>query len=215
MKTSLLFFRGAASIFTASILVWGMTGCLSKPALTKQTFIFDAATGPSVDNAGGDQVLGIRKLQIAAPFEGRSLVYRTGESAYVRDPYAEFLDWPADEMIVSVRKRLRSSGVFGSVVETGSALKPNTLVEISVSQLYGDFRQKDHPQAILTMRFVFLSAPNGIADKVLFQKEYTRRLSLKTPAADALMDGWNQALAEILREVASDFHRSEAGKTPQ
>lgn len=215
MKTSLLFFRWAVSIFTALVLVCGMTSCLSKPALTKQTFIFDAATGPSVDNATGDRVLGIRKLQIAAPFEGRSLVYRTGESSYVRDPYAEFLDWPADEMIISVRKRLRSSGVFGSVVEAGSALKPNTLVEINVSQLYGDFRQKDHPQAVLTMRFIFLSAPNGVADKVLFQKEYSRRLPLKAPAADALINGWNQALAEILREVALDFRRSETEKTPQ
>ena len=156
-----------------------------------------------------NRVLGIRDLQIAVPFEGRSFVYRTGEFSYVRDPYAEFLESPAEELIAPVREWLRGNGDFSAVVETGSALKPDTLVEVSVSQLFGDFRQPERPAAILTMRFVFFDATNGVPVKAIFQQEYSRNIPLSTPTAATLMDGWERALSEILAQVSSDFRYLE------
>ena len=155
----------------------------------------------------GDRVLGIRSLRIAAPFDGRSLVYRTGEFSYVRDPYAEFLESPDEELKAPVRGWLRDKGDFSAVVEAGSASKPDTLVEITVSQLFGDFRQPEHPAAILTIRFVFFDAMNGIPGKVIFEQEYSQNVPLNAPSAAALMEGWNHALAEILTEVSASFAR--------
>ncbi|HZI32926.1 MAG TPA: hypothetical protein VFF11_11335 [Candidatus Binatia bacterium] len=95
------------------------------------------------------------------------------------------------------------------MTEAGSALKPDTLVEISVSQLFGDFRNPNQPAAVLAMRFVFLDAPNGIPGKVIFQHEYARRIPLGAPTAAALMTGWNQALAVIFNTAASNLRSSE------
>src|ERR1700722_12626479 len=136
-------------IFTAIILasICALSGCLSKPALHKQTFAFIAPEMVTA-NAATARVLGIKKLEIASPFEGRSLVYRSGDNAYVRDPYAEFLDAPADSLLVTIRERLRDNGSFAGVVEPGSALKPNTFAEISVTRLYGDFRQPHQAAAV-------------------------------------------------------------------
>lgn len=175
--------------------------------MNKQTFAFSAPAIAGTNVVASDRVLGIRNLQIAAPFEGRPLVYRTGEFSYVRDPYAEFLESPAEELMVPVRGGLRGSGNFNAVVESGSALKPDTLVEISVSQLFGDFRQPEHPSAILTMRFVFFDAPNGVPENEILEQEYSRSIPLSAPTSAALMEGWNQALVEILTEVSSDFAR--------
>ncbi len=201
-----------ASFFVALLLsVCGFTGCLSRPSLNKQTFTFGAPAISATNASAGGRVLGIRYLQIAAPFEGKSLVYRTGDFSYVRDPYAGFLESPADELIGPVRASLRSNGDFSAVVETGSALKANTLVEISVSQLFGDFRQPEHPAAVLAMRFVFFDAPNGIPGKVFLQQEYSRATPLSAPTAAALMAGWNQALSEILAELVSDLQHSPQG----
>jgi len=192
--------------------ICGLTGCISRPALTRQTFAFSAPTIFSTNAVAGGHVLGIRKLQIAAPFDDRSFVYRTGEFSYVRDPYAGFPGSPADALLAPMRGWLRDSGGFSAVVEAGSALKPDTLVEINVSQIFGDFRQPPHPAAVITMRFVFFDAPNGIPGKVILQHAYSRCVPLDAPTAAALMDGWNRALAEILAEVASDFHRAETHK---
>jgi cholesterol transport system auxiliary component len=192
-------------VLLASICV--LTGCLSRPYLKKETFVFDTPVAATTNVIDANHVLGIRSLKIAAPFEGRSLVYRTGEFSFERDPYAEFLEPPAEELMSPLREWFRSNAGFSAVVDAGSVLKSDTLVEISVSQLFGDFRQPDHPAAILTMRFVFLDAPNGVPGKAILDQEYSRSIPLKAPAASALMEGWNQALAEILAEVSSDLAR--------
>jgi len=204
--------RLAANIFVAFLLagICTLTGCLSRPALDKQSFAFSLPAIPATHVIASDRVLGIRNLQIATPFEGRSFVYRTGELSYVRDPYAEFLEAPAEELMAPVRVWLRGNGDFSAVVEAGSALKPDTLVEVSVSQLFGDFRQPEHPAAILTMRFVFFDATNGVPGKGIFQQEYSQSIPLSTPTAATLMDGWERALNEILAQVSSDFRHLEA-----
>jgi hypothetical protein len=164
-------------------------------------------------NAATTRVLGIKNLQIAAPFEGRSLVYRTGDNAYVRDPYAEFLDAPAESLLATIREWLRGNADFAAVIQPGSSLMPNTLAEIEVARLYGDFRQSQRPVAVLTMRFLFFDAPQGLPGKVLMEREYARFIPLKSSTPAALMEGWNQALKEILTQAMSDFRKSEIGES--
>jgi ABC-type uncharacterized transport system auxiliary subunit len=212
MKTSHIVSRRTAISFVAALLaaVCALSGCVSRPSLHKQTFTFTAPATDPTNVVAGDRVLAIRRLQIAPPFDGRSLVYRTGEFSYARDPYAEFLDSPAEEMTAPVRTWLRGDGGFSAVVERGSALTPGTLVEINVTRLFGDFRRPEHSAAVIGMQFVFFDAPNGVPGKPLFQKEYSRDMPLSAPTAAALMAGWNQALADILAEAASDLRHSEA-----
>lgn len=209
MKISQIHPRLAAKLIACMLLagVCGLTGCLSRPGMNKQTFAFGMPAIGSTNVVAGDRVLGIRSLKIAAPFEGRSLVYRTGEFTYVRDPYAEFLESPEEELMAPLREWFRDKGNFSAVVEAGSALKADTLVEIRVSQLFGDFRQPRHAAAILTIQFVFFDAVNGIPGKAILEKEYSRSVPLNAPTAAALMAGWNHALAEILAEASSDFAR--------
>jgi len=213
MRTSHAFQRWIVSILAIPAAVLALSGCLSKPPLHKQTFTFGAPPTPSGGAVAGDRVLGIRSLRIAPPFDGRSLVYRTGEFSYVRDPYAEFLDPPEEEMMAPVRGWLSGAGGFSDVVDAGSALKPNTIVEISVTQLYGDFRRSEHPCAVVTMRLVFFEAHNGGPTKPVLQQEYSRSIPVSAPSAAALMEGWNQAFGGIFAEVASDLPRSPWNKS--
>jgi hypothetical protein len=201
--------RLTATVFRAGLLagVLGLSGCLSRPALKIETFTFNAPAGGITNTLASGRSLGIRRLQIAAPYAGRSLVYRTGDFSYVRDPYAEFLEAPAEELMEPVREWLLQDGAFRHVLAGGSALKPDTLVEINLSQLYGDFRQRSHPLAILVMQFTFFDAPNGAPGKLLLQREYSRGILLDPPNAASLMKGWNQAVAEIIGEVSADFER--------
>lgn len=213
MKTSHACHRWIVSILATLATVLALCGCLSKPPLHKQTFTFGAPPTASGSADGGDRVLGIRHVRIAPPFNERSLVYRTGEFSYVRDPYAEFLDAPEEELIVPVRGWLRRTGGFIDVVDAGSALKANTFVEISVTELYGDFRRSEHPCAVLTMRLVLFEATNGVPGKPILQQEYSRSLPITAPSAAALMEGWNQGFGGIFAEVASDVRRSPCNKS--
>lgn len=196
-----------AILFAAVCL---LSGCLSRPPMVKQRFIFALPAPAAARAVAGDRVLGIRTLQVAAPFAGRSFVYRTGEFSYERDPYAEFMVSPAEGLAAPICSRLRGAGGWQAVAEAGSALKPNTLVEIQVSRLYGDFRPAEKAAAVLAMRLVFLDAPNGLPGQVILEREYSRGIPLKTRTAAALIEGWNEALAQILDSAMLDFGEVEA-----
>jgi uncharacterized lipoprotein YmbA len=200
-----------AGIYAVALLVCviGLTGCLARTPLKQQTFFFGSPDVATTNSVAGNRALAIRKLQVAAPFDGRLLVYRTGEFTYVDDPYAAFLAAPEEELMAPVRAGLCREGGFSTVVGTGSALKANTLVEINVSQLYGDFRDPASAKAVLTMQFLFFKASKGVASKPLFQKEYSRSIALDQPSAADLMKGWNQGLNEILAEVLTDYRQAE------
>jgi ABC-type uncharacterized transport system auxiliary subunit len=213
MKTSSAYPRWILRILAILAAVMALCGCLSKPPLHKQTFAFGAPPTAAGAAAPGDHVLGIRSLRIAPPFDGRSLVYRTGEFSYVRDPYAEFLDPPEEEMMAPVRGWLSGGGGFSDVVEAGGTLKPNIVVEISVTGLYGDFRRSEHPCAVVTMRLVFFEARNGVPTRSILQQEYSRSIPVTAPSAAALMEGWNQAFGGIFAEAASDLRRSPWSKS--
>jgi len=82
-------------------------------------------------------------------------------------------------------------------------------VEIHVSELYGDFRPAENASAVLAMRLEFFDAPNGIPGKAILQREYERKIPLKARTAAALIDGWNQGLAQILDTAVQDFGRGD------
>jgi len=204
----------AISVVVASLA----TGCLSRPVLVKQSFAFTPQLVVSNAPAASDRVLGVRRLNVAAPFDGASLVYRTGEFSYEHDHYAEFLVSPAESLLVPIREYVRRNGPFHAVSEPGSALKPNVLLEISVNQLYGDFRQSNEPAAVLGIRFLFFDAPSGVPKNVLFEGSYSRRIPLQTRTAAALMAGWDQALDQVLSNAVADFtmamHPSKSPESP-
>jgi ABC-type uncharacterized transport system auxiliary subunit len=186
-------------------------GCLSRTPLHVQTFAFSTPELLATNRPTADRVLGVRILRITAPFDGRSLVYRTGEFSYERDPYAEFLGTPDEGLIVLICGLLRGDGCFSSVVAPGnlSAAKPDTLVEININQLYGDVRKPGSPSAFLAMQVMFFEATNGLPGKIILERNYSRKTPMRSATAAALMEGWTQALAEIFSEVGSDFRNQE------
>jgi len=193
------------SLIVAGLGILLFVGCLSKPPLVKQSFTFAVPSGRPASSSLGNRILGIRSIELASPYQGRLLVYRTGESSYEKDPYAEFIASPAESLAAAIRSHLRPSGLFKAVAEPGSSLKPNTLAEIYIPQLYGDFRKPQDAAAILTLRCVLFDAPSQVPAQMLFQKEYSRRIALKGKTAAAVMAAWDDALKEILTELIGDL----------
>lgn len=203
--------RRIVMIFGNTLLAGALIfcGCVSRPPLNEKTFAFGTPVLRATNGVAGNHVLGIRTLQIAAPFDGRSLVYRTGEFSYERDPYAVFLGSPTEGLAAPVCGLLREDGCFNAVVGPGnsSALKADTLVEISINQLYGDIRKPGSPSAVLAIQMIFFEATNGLPGKVILQRDYSRTIPMRSATAAALMEGWNQALVGIFTEASSDFQR--------
>jgi ABC-type uncharacterized transport system auxiliary subunit len=208
---SCTFCRWMAKACCALLLLstFALGGCLSKLPMDVQTFAFSAPASPVTGEAAGGRVLGIKTLQVAPPFDGLSFVYRTGEFSYERDPYAEFLGLPAEVLVAPVTELLCGDGCFSAVVKMGSAAKSDTLIEININELYGDIRKPGSPSAVLAMQVILTDAKNGLPGKVILQRDYSRRIPMKSTAPAPLMAAWNQALVEIFADVASDFRSRE------
>jgi cholesterol transport system auxiliary component len=186
-----------------------LTGCLSKRPLNKQSFTFtipEANPHATVTNA---PVLTIRQITVMPPFDSPSLTYRTGDFSYERDPYAGFLVSPAESLSEPIRALLRNTGKFSAVADPESSLHGTLDLEISVTQLYGDFRDKEHPTADLEMHFVLYRVPESRGARLvkptpvlLLQKIYSRRVPLKSRTAADVVAGLNDALYQIVVEFA-------------
>ena len=187
-----------------------LTGCLSRPALVRQTFALQAAAPANSAAPAGQAVLEVRALEVSPRFESRDFIYRMGADLYQADPYAGFLISPARELAIALRHSLRSSGAFKDVVEAASRLGADTTIEVHVTELYGDFRKPDQLAAVLSMRMLFFEAGNGQARQPFLAKEYTCRVPLPQKTAVALVAGWNQALGKTVADVVADLAATEA-----
>ena len=180
-----------------------LTGCLSKPALHRQTFALQTPPATNV-TARSQTVLELLTCKVSPLFAGKPFVYRTGPDAYEVDPYAAFLIAPNQALAIPIRAYLRNSGVFKDVIESGSPLVPDMILDVHVPELFGDFRNPRQPAAALSLRMNFFSVEHGKPGKLFFQKDYSRHLLVKQNTAAEVAAGWDQAFAEIMAEAAAD-----------
>jgi cholesterol transport system auxiliary component len=182
-----------------------LSGCLSRPALVRQTFALTSPAPSEAQVKPGEGTIALRACTVSPLFANRPLVYRLGPETYEQDPYAGFLVNPSDALAIPVRGYLRNSGAVGDVAEPGSLLAVDRWLEVYASELYGDFQNPKQPAAVLTMRFIFFRAKQDSPNGVLLDRSFSRRIPLTENTATAVVAGWNQALAEIMSEVAANL----------
>ena len=134
-------------------------GCLAKPALVPQLFSIDPPAVEEPRRSAGAYVVSVKKVQVAPLFEGRDLIYRTGEHRLERDPYASFAAPPSDMLTGAVRAYLRNAAFAREVVEPGGALRPDLLIEVYAAEISGDLRRADDAAAVLRLRVLVI--PGG------------------------------------------------------
>jgi cholesterol transport system auxiliary component len=186
-----------------------LSGCVSGPGWQRRTFAFTSPADPPTTNAQSN-IVALGRVSISPLFQRRSFTYRTGENSYEQDPYAGFLISPERALAESIRASMRADGTFGRVVEPGSGLAPTLVVEVSVNQLYGDFRKASEPVATMEIHFICYEVKDGASGRIMLDKVCARETPLagKTPAA--LMAAWDTDLHEIMAEINSEYAKTNS-----
>jgi len=188
-----------------------LCGCASGPAWKRQTFAFSLPSDPPAANAGTN-IVALNRVSIAPLFQSRSFTYRTAENSYEQDPYAGFLVSPERALAEPIRAWMRDSGVFGRLVEPGSGLEPALVAEVSINELYGDFRKASQPVATMEIHFIFYEVMDDTPGRIVLDTVCSRGtpLTRKTPAA--LMAAWDVDLREIMAEILSEYAKASLKK---
>lgn len=185
-----------------------LSGCsLPKiPAPEKHFYTLNAHRGEQLPPAARKSVLKVRPFDISPGFQGRELVYRLGDHEFESDYYNLFFVPPGPAVTQQIRQWLRDCGVFSNVMEEGSIVNADFALEGSVTSLYGDFRDRTAPKAVMEVQ-VFLLQNSVESYAVLFQKTYRQETPFVFSGADsnALANALNIGLAIILKELEGDL----------
>jgi hypothetical protein len=186
-----------------------LSGCASGPEWTRRVFTFSVPADPPATNAAGN-IVELSRVSISPLFQSRSFTYRTAENSYEQDPYAGFLVAPERALAESILAWLRASGVFGRVAEPGSDLLPTLIIEVSVNELYGDFRKASLPLGKMDIRFVCYEVKDGAPGRIVLDKVCARETALAQKTPDALMAAWDTDLREIMQEINSEYVKTNS-----
>ena len=179
-------------------------GCASRTAIVKDTFLLNAKRpGASVKTAS-ETILAVQPFSIAPAFQGKGIVYRTGENQYKSDYYYEYFVSPASMITNQTQNWLSESGTFGQVLSPVSSVGPTHVLEGHIRQIVADVRDKGNPQAVVELSF-FLLEQDRHDRKILFHEIYLVTWPLESKTASACIAAMNQCLSEILGDLEKDL----------
>lgn len=183
-----------------------LSGCVSfaKSFPDKHYYALDVTRQgePGVPVSGA--VLDMRGLVVSPRFEGKELVYRTGDTRYESDFYNAWFVSPSAMLTHQVQNWLSNAGLFESVVATSSYLDATHILEGTVTALYGDYRQQGEQKAVVGMHIVLIE-DHSTRTAMVFQRDYQQMVELTETSPDELTRGWNQGLQQILMTLEKDL----------
>ena len=191
---------GLSLIISAIIIA----GCSPK-SNEKQHYILDTQRESSAVAGNNMHIIEVRRFTIASAFNSKSLIYRTSEFKYESDFYNEFLVSPTAMITEKIRNWLAESGVAYRVSDPGSNIDPTHIIEGNVVSLYGDFRAKSAPKAMMEIRVFLLDTKTETESGIVFGKTYTSSVGLESKSPEDLVSAFDRCLVEILTDLEKDL----------
>ena len=181
-----------------------LAGC-GRQVYKMKHYVLQAERISRLDTESSDAVVMVSSLAVDSTFAGKNLVYRIGDLRYECDFYNRFLTSPSVMITEKTRNRLAEAGLCKRVLTNTSRLDPTHIIEGDITALYGDFRDKAAPKAVLEMR-IFLLKTRGLEEPlVVFAETYESSLSLESNDPESVVTALDRCLDEILRDLEKDL----------
>ena len=183
-----------------------LTACsIGKPIPQPTTYVVDPPMAArSTSAARRPEALRMGNVRVAAAYAGNALVYRLDDVQYTSDPYNAFIAEPGAMLGNRMAEWLDRAGPFETVAQPGSTRPVAYVLEATVTELYGDFREGRSPAAVLAVQFALIDQA-GARPKVVHECTIARRVDLPQASPDALVRGYGKGLAEILSQFVSEL----------
>lgn len=192
----------------ALALLAALAGCvdLKSPYPDRRFFALEARRSGE-PRQGAVELLRVRRFSASRNAEGTEFAVRSGENAWESDFYHGFFTPPAGQAAEETARWLGASGLFAHVVLGGSLADERRVLEGHVVALHADRRDASKPSAVIELQFALLGLESD-PPALLFRKDYRRSTATADASPEALVRGWNEGLAGILREFEEDLAKS-------
>ena len=196
----------AKRLALAACTVLVLDACsIGKPIQQATTYAVDppvaAAASPTLRRP---ETLRMGDVRVAAPYAGSALVYRVDDVKYISDPYNAFIADPGAMLGNRMATWLDRAGPFKTVAQPGSARPAPYVLDATVAELYGDFREGRRPAAVLVVQFALIDQA-GARPRVVRERTLASRVDLPEASPEALVQGYGTALADVLSQLVPEL----------
>lgn len=145
----------------------------------------------------------VNNFRINILFAEKLMVYYRGNQRYETDFYSEYLSPPRMLITDETREWLKHSDLFESVLDKGSEIRPNYVLEGYVESLYGDI-SSSKGEAVAVIHFALVGLELD-GNEILFKKSYRKRLPMQKASSENLAENLNGCLESILSQLEADL----------
>jgi len=178
-------------------LLFSCLGC--NQADNQRYFLLEVQRDGNPQTLSKDVILTVRPFSLSPGYHSKELTYRTGDFQYESDFYNRFITDAGRQIAEQTRRWLSDSGLFAHVVPPGSTMNATHLLEGNITRLYGDFRDKTNPQAVVEITFYLLDIKNR-NPKILFHQTFHVTTAVPENKVEFLIEAYNAGLSKILEQ---------------
>ena len=206
--------RSRKFALTPFFAVLALAGCsaISRPSPVRQTFLLDPPAPPAVAHSQPG-TLRVGTINIAAPFRGKTFVYRVSDLRFDTDYYVEFLVPPATMLTEQTTRALDHAKPFARVAGpgAGAAADAEWVLDGFATALYADTREAAKPAAELDITY-YLTPTAGSQETPVWTREYRQHVPMRDATPVAYAEALNKAFGEIVSELARDLASAQLPK---
>jgi hypothetical protein len=173
------------------------------PSTAPASYINPDANVVATARPTGGGVMLVRPVRMAPPYDGLAFVYRDGPATYTSDYYANFIAQPSALLTGGLTDWLDRAGPL-PVVATGSALRPDLVLDGAVTRLVVDRTDRARPKAVLTARF-FLTRETASGTVVVSDTSYAAEVPATPDTPAGYADAWGRAWRQVLQRLTEDL----------
>ena len=182
------------------MLCFALSACITaRSDIQQKKYLLEIPLAKKTSTIKNKQRIFVNQITEVAPFDQLHFIYRT-KNQYLTDYYSAFLTPPAHQAFLALLAYLKNTTKFEPITTTEGE-QPDIELQTRLTELYADYRDRDHPKAVITMRFVVVKMSDN-KRSVLFGKTLSTAVLLKAKTSDALIAGWNNGFQNILQQVA-------------
>lgn len=184
-----------------------IAGCFSFSStyVKRNQYLLNPDTFPLQQTKAHKCAVIINTVSVTAPFNQLSFIYRVSDVQYLTDYYHSFavpLFQQFDSLLLNYSYALGNFNPI-SVYELSNA---DYKLQPVITQFYADYRDRNHPQAVIALNLKLFKREDKQV-KMIMNKSFTARISIKVKDTENLLIAWQQGLQNVMTQGIRDLNQ--------
>jgi uncharacterized lipoprotein YmbA len=189
------------------ILSLAISGCVSSsPYVVHNQYLLNMKTFASQPKQDYKYTVMINPVSVVPPFNQANFMYRTNDFQYLTDYYHGFAVPLAQQSDAFLLNYCYAIGKFQSLTIYGEFNQQAYKLQPMITQFYADYRERNHPSAIVALNLKLYRFENNKASMVM-NRTFTARVPIKVKDTENLLIAWQDGLQTVMLQGIGELNK--------